>query len=204
MISILIIVFLEFLWYSFSIGGEFVSSSYRKIEVSELDYLILIFSASWFEIGKLYYDWSLRLTSIIDIATLSWLSIGIIVPTLSLIATLALLYVALNERATVVIVVYIIKNVITIIMELAFFGKKLLALKSESFQDQWIDILMFCVCGLLAPILFSLVSFSHYRFLVRRNLASKKLLRIYEEQQSTKTSQMKSSKKRRPRHGPKK
>lgn len=38
MISILIIVFLEFLWYSFSIGGEFVSSSYRKIEVGELVY----------------------------------------------------------------------------------------------------------------------------------------------------------------------
>ena len=158
---------------------------------------ILILSASWFEIGKLYYDWSLRFTSVIDVAAITWLSIGIIVPTLSLTITLALVYVALTEGNEKLILVYIIKNVVTIIMELAFFGKKLLALKSESFQDQWIDILMFCVCGLLAPILFSFLSFKHYRFLVLRNQAAKKLLKIYEEKQSRMTShRIKSSKKR--------
>ena len=156
---IFVICFLELVWYTFSIG------------------------ASWFEIGKIYYDWSMRLRETIEISEISWLSVGIIAPTISLVATLALFYVAFTDgKCLPMTFLYIAKNSLTVTLEIFFFGRYILDLVDGSTElDQGpLSVLMFIFCGIFAPILFSLVSFKYYRFVRARDDVARMILKRYE------------------------
>ena len=137
-VPIFIICFLETLWYTFSIA------------------------LSWFEIGKIYYDWTLRLQESLEYTNIAWLSIGITAPTISLIGTFILFFVAFNDGARPnLIFLYIIKNSITLTLEITFFGRSILDIWSGNVQlDQgMLSIAMFCLCGVFAPVLFALVAY---------------------------------------------
>ena len=159
-VPIFVICFLEFVWYTFSIG------------------------ASWFEIGKIYYDWSMRLQDTIKISNIAWLSIGILGPTLSLIATFALFYVAFTDgRCKPLIFFYMAKNTITIILEITFFGSYILDLANRNAETAQgpLAILMFIFCGIFTPLFFSLVSYKYYRFIAKRNDVANMLYEAFED-----------------------